>query len=395
MNVQSHLLLQGHPQRQKGVLLVIVLLVVALVSILATQTFARVSLDQRRSANIQHSTQAYYFALGAEELAMQILQQTMDGADQLDQAGDANKPSSNSLVLGGKGEKEGEGKGKSSGPETIHLGQPWASKGMVFPIDGGRLAGSITDMSACFNVNSLIDKPITAGGTINLTTDPNAPLILQPVLEELFRLVLEDSDATPQALAAALRDWLDQDQDPNGSDGAEDSVYQSRSPSYFAGNTLIGSIEELRTIEGFTPVLVEKIAPYLCALPDSKMKSLNVNTIKEEHADLVAMLFETTDQDKARDIISSRPENGYDQEGLNKAMEGLKVRKEAEGMLLVTSDRFLINAEAIVGRGHSRLQSLVRQGKEGDLEVVTRRFASNFGTNTSNTSETTQEDTDK
>jgi len=369
----------SHPQHQKGILLIVVLLIVALVSVLATETFSRITMDQRRSANIQQSSQAYYFALGAEELAMQILQRTFDGKDVL--PGSANQGEGTNA--GGKGGANGNGKDKS---KTINLSQPWAQKGMVFPIEGGQLAGSIEDMSACFNINALIDQPINQGATLSLGSDPNKPLILQSMLERLFKDILQDSDQTtsPEALVAALRDWLDTDQEPYGSYGAEDSVYQSKSPSYLTGNTLIGSVEELRTIEGFTPEIVERLSPYLCALPDTQMKSLNVNTITKEHAALVAMLFEPKDWDKSKDLVNNRPPDGYGEEDLADAMKDLKFDKNAQGMLLVTSDRFLISAEAIVGRGHARLKSLVKKGKDDKIEVVSRRFASDYDNNQSN-----------
>ena len=245
---------------------------------------------------------------------------------------------------------------------------------------------SIEDMSACFNINALIDQPINQGATLSLGSDPNKPLILQSMLERLFKDILQDSDQTtsPEALVAALRDWLDTDQEPYGSYGAEDSVYQSKSPSYLTGNTLIGSVEELRTIEGFTPEIVERLSPYLCALPDTQMKSLNVNTITKEHAALVAMLFEPKDWDKSKDLVNNRPPDGYGEEDLADAMKDLKFDKNAQGMLLVTSDRFLISAEAIVGRGHARLKSLVKKGKDDKIEVVSRRFASDYDNNQSN-----------
>jgi len=376
----------AHPQQQKGVLLIIVLLVVALVSVLATQTFSRISLDQRRSANIQQTSQAYYFALGAEELALQILQRTLDGKDDVPTSASAN----NQNTSNSKGNNKGE---KSGGAKTINLSQPWAQKGMVFPIDGGQLAGSIKDMSACFNINALLDVPPTTGGSVNLSIDPNKPLILQPMMEQLFTEVLKDleTEVDPKALVSALRDWLDQDQEPQGSYGAEDGVYQSKTPSYLTGNTLVGSVEELRTIEGFNAEIVEKLKPYLCALPDTQMKSLNINTLTEEQSDLVVMLFEKKDENKARDLINNRPNNGYDVDGLAKALDGMKEQDYAKGLLVVTSDRFMINAEAIVGRGHSRLQSLVKTGKEGKLEVVSRRFANDFEQNQSNTNPSTND----
>jgi len=347
---------------QRGTVLVVVLLIVAFIAVIATENISRVVLDNRRSINIRDTNQAYYYALGAEELALQILKKSFDD------------------------EK------KKHSAEVVSLGQPWARKGMVFPIEGGQLAGQIRDMSACFNINSIMEKidPNKSGGTSGRgsggtppgrnTPDSNTKKLPgQILLEVLLRDVLTDSEQSPEALAARVRDWLDPDQDPFGADGAEDSTYLALQPPYRTGNTLMGSVEELRTIAGFTAESVEIMAPYLCALPSAEMKTINVNTIDVHHPALLAMLYKNMSIEKAQSILDDRPANGYDDDSYQQKLgAGQTLRAEAKDVFSLTSDRFLINSEAIVQRGHARLQSLVQRGDDGNFEVISRRFASDF-----------------
>ncbi len=343
---------------QKGSILITVILVAALISLLAVQIYSRLALDSRRTLNILDTDRAYYYALGAEELAVQILKTSL-------------KP------------KKGE-----TSKNSVNLGQEWAKKGMVFPIEGGQLAGEIRDMSACFNVNSLLSrKPAnaaeasapSAGTNRELPISPDQPLRGQKLLEVLFAQILPTEAITPKAMAARIRDWLDSDSQPFGADGAEDDAYLQLKRPYRTGNTLMGSIEELRTLLDFTPQMVETMTPYLCALPDSEMKTLNLNTIAKNQPELLMMLYQDLSLDKAKEILQSRPTSGYDRATFKEKLgSGIKLRKEARGLPDFNSDRFLINAEAIVGRGHARLQSLVQRGSKGNFSVIARRFASDF-----------------
>lgn len=342
-------------KRQQGSILIVVILISALISMLAVEIYARLAMDSRRTVNILDSDKAYYYALGAEELALQVLSSSFS-----------------------------DKKGKSS-KDTVNLGQPWAKKGMVFPIDDGQLAGNIKDMSACFNINSLLDDGVKSSSNKNnsskktLRLSDNKPLDGQKLLEILFTQLVPDGDITPKAMAARIRDWIDPDSSPFGSDGAEDDTYMALDHPYRAGNTLMGSVEELRTLYEFTPEIVDKISPYLCALPDPEMKTMNLNTIPEDHPELLMMLYDGLNLKQARDILKNRPRSGYDQSTFEvEAGQGVKLRKEAKGMASFSSDRFQINAIAIVGRGESRLQSLVQRGKKDKFSVIARRFMNEF-----------------
>ncbi len=345
-------------RRQRGVVLVVVLIIVALVAIVATGTLARVGLDARRSANLRDAARARYFVLGAEQLGLGILQESLK-------------------VPSAKG-----------GKNNVNLSQPWARKGMVFPIEGGTLSGAIRDMSACFNLNSLLSQkggqghkedagsPAINQPSLRLVQNDQTPLPGQLVLEELLRHILPpDADITPRALAARIRDWLDADSEPFGSDGAEDATYLSLTPPYRAGNTAFGSVEELRAIYGMTPAIFNRIRPYLCALPDPEMRTINLNTIDAKQPEFLLALYEGMTLAQATNLLANRPPDGFQEdEFLQQLGNGVKVRSAAEGMPAFTSDRFQIEAEAVVDRGRAQLQSLVVQGKGGRFQVLTRRF---------------------
>src|SRR5580693_2941463 len=66
---------EGGPQRQRGVALIIALILVALATILATKLSFDGFLDLRRTTGMMAAEQALHFGLGAAALAADVLMQ--------------------------------------------------------------------------------------------------------------------------------------------------------------------------------------------------------------------------------------------------------------------------------------------------------------------------------
>ena len=106
--------------KQQGVALVTVLLIVALAAILATEMTARLQLQMQRAVNINFNQQAYWYAMGAEAFTKRVLVTAFEQ--------DAN---------------------------TTNLGQIWAQGETTYPVDYGQITGEIIDSQACLNLNAL------------------------------------------------------------------------------------------------------------------------------------------------------------------------------------------------------------------------------------------------
>jgi general secretion pathway protein K len=87
--------------KQRGVALIIVLLIVAIVSVVATEMGSRLQLQVKRASNIKENNQAYWYAMGAEQYARKSI----------------------NLLMKTDGDK-------------IYLEQPWSQE-FVYPIEGG------------------------------------------------------------------------------------------------------------------------------------------------------------------------------------------------------------------------------------------------------------------
>jgi general secretion pathway protein K len=347
----------GMAQKQRGVVLVVILIIVALVALIATQITSQLLLNERRSANVLQTDQAWQYALGAEALAATHLFDALKKDDGI-----------------------------------VHLGQGWAKNEFYFPIDGGGLRGKIEDMSTCFNLNALLlakkkdgqkEEQGSAGQTPDKPINPQDPASQQPpgvqLLVRLFEQLVPSEDSSPQALAAAVVDWIDEDSDPFGSDGAEDYDYQGLTIPYRTGNGPLGAISELRTIKGFTPEIYQTLRPYLCVLPDAKYTKINANTLPAERAELLAVLFDNLPAESARQLLQNRPKNGFKDLDALMTASGMpadaKLSATGKERLALGSDYFLLRAEAVVGRGRARVESLLKRQSDKSFAAASRAFA--------------------
>jgi general secretion pathway protein K len=259
----------GGPRRERGVALIIALVLVALAAILATKLMFDGWIERRRAIGIIATEQAFHFAMGAEALAADVLTQSLQSGP-TGQTGSQTGTQTTTPTLGSSAPVT-----PASGSNQVTLAQAWAQPSQPFPItpddnpEGepiGTLQGAIEDMQGRFNLNNLAHMiPQTNGQPIE---DP------QP-LQQFQRLLV--SVGLEPKWAGIARDWIDQDNQPGQPDGAEDSVYTSQTPPYRTGNWPMTSPTELMNMPGFGADRYRKIAPYVTALPTATAK-INVCT---------------------------------------------------------------------------------------------------------------------
>ncbi len=201
-------------KRQRGVALIIALVVVALATVIATRIGADGARDQRRSATLLAQQQAFQVALGAEAWAAEVLRD------------DAERTRRDSLD------------------------EPWATPLPPLPVDGGSVQGGVEDLQGRFNLNNLLD----ADGTKNEAAFAQ------------FRRLLELLQLEPK-WASLVLDWIDGDTLADGIDGAEDGAYTGQTPPYRAANRPISSTSELLALPGFGLARYRRLQPFVAALP--------------------------------------------------------------------------------------------------------------------------------
>ena len=159
-----------------------------------------------------------------------------------------------------------------------HLDEAWAKYQLVTPVEGGSVSGKIEDQQGLFNVNNLG------------ATDPNE----RALQLKWFTALLAALDL-PTALAVALEDYVDADnQGP-----MEDLAYLGKPEPYRTANQPVQSVDELSRVEGFDEKVMAKLKPFIAAIPEITppaqgalaptipVTPLNVNTAPVEVLDAV------------------------------------------------------------------------------------------------------------
>jgi general secretion pathway protein K len=206
--------------RQRGVALLVAITIFAIATTLAAAITYNKAMAARRAAATFTLEQALQAGMAAEGLA----------ALALESSGSAAKTT---------------------------LDQDWAQPFPPTEIEGTGvwIAASIEDLSARFNLNSVVKWDAATGSFV---ADPDQIEVFQHLLRSL------DIDLR---YADFLVDWIDTDIAPFGQ-GGEDTLYLTQTPPYRPPNTFITHTSELLAFPAFGAENYAKIAPYVAALPN-------------------------------------------------------------------------------------------------------------------------------
>lgn len=322
----------GFPHKQRGVALITVLLVFALVAIIAGEIVNRVYFSIRQTGNHLIYAQAYQYALGGEAFARQLLYKDFE----LDQQRGA----------------------------MDHLHEAWFKQSERYDFDQGILEISIRDMQDRLNVNNLI----TPEG------EPDQRRTGQ--FQRLFQELKLDS-----AVLSAWLDWLDKDLEPRFM-GLEDEGYLALDRSYRAANQAIAEISELLAVKGMNKTGYEKLLPSIAALPSPT--AINVNTVT---AQVLAAMVPNLGLAAAERIVEGREESGYE------TVDDFMQHEQLAGLELDASD-FTVQSEyfevtvrsEFAGREVWLKTLLYRDPQKGVIRLLYRDRSGRFEVPTENKS---------
>ncbi len=297
-------------RNEKGMVLLLVLVIVALLASLLTEFAFSTLVDLRLTETFRDSTQAWYLAKGGVDAGRMILK--------MDQH-----------------------------PNYDHPSELWGQGVPAFPVgENGFVSISIEDMQSRLDVNSLVTQGV------------NANPVLRDALVRLF--VGLDLNTSPDDLVAALIDWIDTDDDLtrpgaasgtfNGN-GAESEYYQRLDHPYPVKNGPLDSLDELLMVRGFTPEVYSRAAKYLTVQGNAKV---NINTASPE---VLLSLDPQADPADIEKLVSYRQDQPF--ENVNDLGKLLGVQNptymalKAMQLVQVTekSDTFRITATGQIGEG--------------------------------------------
>ena len=317
--------------RQRGVALLATLILTLAVTIILGNIFYRHQIEVSQAAGSLHSDQALLLAISAESWARDLLSAENDEV------------------------------------RSDHFEEDWAQAIPFLPVDGGTVAGCITDLQSRFNLNSLSSYTISSlNKEINGTAFGHAR-VWENLLVQLDYM-------TDPSKAAVIIDWLDKDDStitPSGAERAEYSIYE---PPRFPHNNMIADSGELAAMAGYSLRDVQRLSPWITALPAVTAVNINTASVEMLHALSDDMGMEFVDI-----VVAGRPfytTNEFYAEINQYLMIGqpqIKLRWPI-GLVDVKTAFFQLNLEVTLGQSRLQVKSIMRRLRRGSPTVISREI---------------------
>ena len=306
-----------HPKnRQGGVALMIVLLVVTIATVLSTSIAKNQSRTIGTASSYFDRAQAYYFARGGEIFARQLL--LRDFKEQ---------------------------------PERDDLTEEWAALDLVFEYEGGEVQIYIEDLQGRFNLNQFV------------ADNQQGSLLSQKLSLMTAQIGLDP------AWMDDLLDYTDIDGEVRLG-GAEDYFYLGLDQPYRTSGQALQDLSEIRMLRSMSAEGYRRLSEVLTVTP-AMAPSLNVNTAP-------ALVLQTLASDLTLEQASALIDRRASVEGFESVQEflqqpelaGLAVKAEGLG---VQSSFFKANIKARYANQILYLTSFIyRESTTGEMTVYKR-----------------------
>lgn len=305
--------------KQRGVALMLVIFVFALVSILAVGMYNRQHIFVQTAGNVMAQSQAYQYALASEIFGKRLLKADWD-------------------------------EDKDKGEMVDDLEQ--VSNSILLPVEEAFLEAQFNDVQGKLNINDLV----TLSGIVNQ--------IMKDRFQSLFkRLTIETIKVE------AIIDWLDENQNPQGFEGMEDGEYLSFDPPYRNAGQSYRDISELRLLPNVSNEDFQKLLPHVTVLPMGR-SPINVNTASEE---VLQSLTQTLSDQQAKTLVEQREQKPWLSIGAFKSDPLITGSGLKEDYLSVNSEFFEIGTRITLSDRVVRLVSLVyRNNQDGAMLTISR-----------------------
>lgn len=308
-------------RRQRGVILITALIMMALAAVVAAALFFDTGLTARRAAAGFSMEQALLLGQGSEALAAEAL--------------------------------------KDDDNQTDTPGESWAQPVEAVEVEPGiTLSARLIDQSGRFNLNTLVNDD----GTRN----ENAA----KVFGRLLQLAGLESRWVDMVV-----DLIDPDTLPSP-EGGEDGQYVTQTPPHRVGNLTFSNVSELMQMPGFTLEMYNSLRPHVAALPPAS-RTINVCMANGIVLDALFALHEN-------DTMHQEYSTLTEEEMAERRESGCYPRRAVLGsgqqaMQQATSERsnwFLLETWIDIGSAQFALYSLMQRDAGGQIRAVTRSLGS-------------------
>ena len=242
---------------------------------------------------------------------------------------------------------------------------PIINEPMIFNLNGADIVGKISDYGNCFNINSIVTL-----NDSNYVENKNAAAAFRKILS----LNEIDNNVIEEVIDQTI-DWIDKDANPRAY-GLEDYYYSGplHSPREYTGMRLMVSIDELKSIPAVKQIDWDVFKNYFCAIPILNELSLNINTLDLEDAYLLSSIFSNLTVKDAEYILDNIPISGFDDlNNFIRSFPDLDL-EVAYGNIEVTSNIFELNSELNFNEFVSSSKSIIIYEDNNNGFIISRIY---------------------
>lgn len=311
-------------RHQRGIALLYMLLIFSIISLMATHIITSLLLNIEKHSQYIERIQAKHYAMAAEQYVSYLLETDFKEA-------------------------------KRKNRQVVNENQRWNTQTVDYKVEQGNIELIVIDEQGRFNINWLAYKG--GAGDLYLKMFENLLLMLDMNI----------------GLATQIKTWLGAASDSSNG-AAADNFYLVLDPARRAANTEIVSTSELKLVQGITPEIFEKLAPFISALP--KKSKLNINTSLPE---VILSISDKITNDGVDAIIEGRGKEGYAKiaELHNITHDVDQIRALRSAPISFFSQYFSIYIKAFYRDTPFYLKTKLFRDSDGSVKVVGREIGPN------------------
>lgn len=306
-------------KRQNGMALLMAIMIVALVAIISVSMLTQRQLQIYRTENLYFREQAYQYALAIEHWGVSVLSQ------------DLEREKADKLHFDSK----------------LDI---WNTSLVDFDVEQATIDGTVLDLQGRFNLNNLVIE-----GQVDKQW------------EESYKRLLAVLDL-PLYLSDTLVDWLDKNEEPTGSSGAEDIYYIALDKPYRTSNQALVNVSELFLVKNYDKRIIDILKPHVFVTTNVTSVNINTSTVQVLQAVIPGLLA-----DQAQSIltqIEKKPFTDIDQ-FLKEAVIQDKAIESSQ--VSVVSNYFSLLSNVLIDKSRVSLQSIVNRDEQGSISVLSRQ----------------------
>ncbi len=334
------------PSRQSGIAMVIAISIMMIGVITATTLLAKQQLSLRKGSNLIMRDQAAEYNLAAEKWAKIWLSKDDNDYDAPD--------------------------------------DEWATELPPLPVDGGVIVARLYDLQGRININSFVSgQNQWQPPTPNTNPPARTPMEQQQILYEALAVL---QNINPKS--EHITDWIDADDNPTNSSGAENNTYMGFERPYRAANKEAITISEFRLLPDVTN---EEYLLYrdpeqeyddpriaLTALPGYTNINLNFAPLSV----ITAILGDAVAAEQLYEDIQVNPFTDLDAIDSRLQDYNAKIGKTAgpdvdyviPEVFTVESNYFLLVSKTFIGRTQSILYSVIYRDPQKRCHIINRSY---------------------